>query len=91
MASHAAAAGSASAVSAAAPLAAGQAGNASAAGLATAATVDVVFELATLLNTGLDRRTVQILMALIDAGIHPEALATVVNNLRSKASALRTG
>lgn len=44
--------------------------------LSTAATVDVVFEISKLLDCGLDRRTVQILMALIDAGVHPGALVS---------------
>jgi len=51
----------------------------------TAATVDVVHELARLLDCGLDRRQVQILMALIDAGVHPTALAAAVQELRRKA------
>jgi len=52
-----------------------------------AATVDAVFELSQLLNTGLDRRTVQILMALLDTGVHPDALAKVVLDLRAQAKA----
>lgn len=51
----------------------------------TAATVDVVFELSRLLECGLDRRQVQICMALIDAGVHPTALAAAVQELRRKA------
>jgi len=42
--------------------------------LSTSATVDTVYELSRVLDCGLDRRTVQILMALIDAGVHPVAL-----------------
>ena len=34
-------------------------------------------ELSQLLDCGLDRRAVQILMALIDAGVHPTALVRV--------------
>lgn len=60
---------------------------ATAAPLSTAATVDVVYELARVLDCGLDRRTVQILMALVDAGVHPSALAAVVKELRSQAAA----
>ena len=46
--------------------------------LSTAATVDVVFEISKILDSGLDRRTVQILMALIDAGVHPTALVSQI-------------
>jgi mitotic-spindle organizing protein 1 len=48
----------------------------------TAKTVDTVYELSTLLNTGLSRRSVQIIMALIDAGCDPVALAKVVQELK---------
>jgi mitotic-spindle organizing protein 1 len=51
--------------------------------LSTSATVDVVAEMASLLGTGLDRRAVQILMALVDAGVHPAALADAVKELRA--------
>ena len=46
--------------------------------VATAATVDVVLELSQALRCGLDRKAVQILMALIDAGLQPAALARAV-------------
>lgn len=55
---------------------------------ATAATVDVVTEISTLLNTGLDRRAVQIVMALIDAGVNPAALANAIKELQSQARSL---
>lgn len=45
-----------------------------------------VYELSHLLNTGLDRRSVQICMALIDAGVNPQALAGVVVKLRGLAA-----
>jgi mitotic-spindle organizing protein 1 len=63
------------------------AASSAAAPLSTAATVDVVYELARVLDCGLDRRTVQILMALVDAGVYPSALAAVVKELRAQASA----
>ena len=53
---------------------------------ATAATVDVVLELAQALRCGLDRKTVQILMALVDAGLQPAALARAVTALRRQAA-----
>ena len=52
---------------------------------ATAATVDVVTELSNLLNTCLDRKTVQIAMALVDAGVNPSALAASIKELRTQA------
>ena len=51
----------------------------------TAKTVDTVYELSTLLNTGLSRKSVQIIMALIDAGCDPIALAKVVEELKEAA------
>ena len=53
----------------------------------TAKTVDTVYELSNLLNTGLSRRSVQIIMALIDAGCDPVALAKVVQELKEAAKA----
>ncbi|KAL7688002.1 putative mitotic-spindle organizing protein [Plasmopara halstedii] len=44
--------------------------------------METVYELACLLNTGLDRDTLAILMALIQKGVNPEALAAVVKDLR---------
>ena len=50
-------------------------------------TVDVVYQLSLLLNTGLDRSTVALLIGLCECGVNPEALATVVRELRSEAEA----
>lgn len=47
--------------------------------------MEAVYEMATLLNTGLDRETLGILMALLQKGINPEALASVVIDLREEA------
>lgn len=51
----------------------------------TSATVDVVYELSQLLRCDLDRRAVQIIMALIDAGVNPSTLASTMKTLKSKA------
>ncbi len=51
-------------------------------------TMDVLFELSKLLNTGLDRETLGLLVALTENGAHPEALAMVVRELRREAAAL---
>lgn len=50
-----------------------------------------VFELSQLLNTGLDRRTVQICMALVDAGVNPHALAAVIKSLTGRADDAAAG
>jgi len=57
---------------------------------ATAATVDAVFELSQLLNCGLDRKQVQICMALIDAGVNPHGLAAAIKELREVTSSSST-
>lgn len=49
-----------------------------------------VYELSRLLNTGLDRETLAILMALIQKGVNPEALAAVVKDLRKDAASAST-
>jgi mitotic-spindle organizing protein 1 len=51
-------------------------------------TVDVVYELSSLLNTGLERSTVSILIGLCECGVNPEALAMVVKELRREAEAM---
>ncbi|CAH0480883.1 unnamed protein product [Peronospora belbahrii] len=48
--------------------------------------METVYELSCLLNTGLDRDTLAILMALIQKGVNPEALAAVVKDLRKEAA-----
>lgn len=42
---------------------------------------DLLMEISTILNTGLDRHTLGILLNLLKQGIHPEALARVVLEL----------
>lgn len=48
----------------------------------------VVKEISELLNTGLDDETLKICVQLIEAGINPEALATVVLELRRETAAI---
>uniref|UniRef100_A0AAV1UZB6 Mitotic-spindle organizing protein 1 n=1 Tax=Peronospora matthiolae TaxID=2874970 RepID=A0AAV1UZB6_9STRA len=48
--------------------------------------METVYELSRLLNTGLDRDTLAILMALIQKGVNPEALAAVVKDLRKESA-----
>lgn len=52
-------------------------------------TLDIAHEISKLLNTGLDRDTLSILIALCENGVNPEALAAVVKELRREAAALR--
>lgn len=44
--------------------------------------LDLTFHMSNLLNTGLDRHTLSVLIALCDLGLNPEALAAVVKELR---------
>jgi len=47
-----------------------------------------LLEISNILNTGLDRETLSILVNLCEAGVHPEALAAVVKELRREAAAI---
>ncbi|CAM9414336.1 unnamed protein product [Scytosiphon promiscuus] len=51
-------------------------------------TIDVLHEISTILDTGLDRKTLSLLMELIESGVNPEALAAVVKELRREAATL---
>ncbi|XP_062174835.1 mitotic-spindle organizing protein 1A-like isoform X1 [Alnus glutinosa] len=44
--------------------------------------LDLVFHMSNVLDTGLDRHTLSVLIALCDLGLDPEALAAVVKELR---------
>ena len=44
-----------------------------------------------LLETGLDRETLAVLVGLTESGVNPEALAAVVKELRRESAALRAG
>eukprot|EP00045_Choanoeca_perplexa_P023164 m.12518 g.12518 ORF g.12518 m.12518 type:complete len:75 (+) comp9966_c0_seq1:25-249(+) len=50
---------------------------------------DSLFELSQLLNTQLDKETLSICVSLLEAGINPEALAAVVQELRREGAALK--
>ncbi|KAI9334352.1 mitotic-spindle organizing gamma-tubulin ring associated-domain-containing protein, partial [Zopfochytrium polystomum] len=45
-------------------------------------TMDVLYEMALLLNTGLDRETLSICVSLCEQGVNPEALAAAVKELK---------
>ena len=51
------------------------------------ASVDLVYDVSRLLHCGLDKSTVAILVALCECGVQPQALATVVKELRREATA----
>ncbi|KAG2683644.1 hypothetical protein I3843_10G042000 [Carya illinoinensis] len=44
--------------------------------------LDLTFHMSNLLDTGLDRHTLSVLIALCDLGLNPEALAALVKELR---------
>ncbi|KAL2946137.1 hypothetical protein AAZX31_U002300 [Glycine max] len=44
--------------------------------------LDLAFHMSNILDTGLDRHTLSVLIALCDLGVNPEALAVVVKELR---------
>mmetsp|Transcript_28328 Transcript_28328/g.37058 ORF Transcript_28328/g.37058 Transcript_28328/m.37058 type:complete len:84 (+) Transcript_28328:41-292(+) len=48
--------------------------------------LEVVYEISTILNTGLDRSSLNILVNLCESGVNPEALAAVVQELRAEAA-----
>jgi len=48
-----------------------------------------LFEISQLLNTGLDKETLEILVKLTELGVHPEALAAVVKELRREAAKVK--
>ncbi|PWN88212.1 hypothetical protein FA10DRAFT_268422 [Acaromyces ingoldii] len=51
--------------------------------------MDLLFDLAQLLNTGLSREQLRICTDLIQAGENPEAVATIVKELRKEATKQR--
>lgn len=48
----------------------------------------VLFEMSTILNTGLDRESLATLVTLCENGVNPEALAAVVREIRREKAAL---
>lgn len=52
-------------------------------------TFATLLELSKLLNTGLDSDTLALCIRLCERGAHPEALATVVRELRRESQAIR--
>ncbi len=50
----------------------------------------VAHEISKILDTGLDKETLAILIGLLENGVNPEALAQVVKELRREAAALKS-
>ena len=48
----------------------------------------VLYEISQILNCGLDRETLSLLVSLCENGVNPEALAAVVKELRKEAATL---
>lgn len=48
--------------------------------------LDTLMELSKLLNTGLDAKTLTACVQLCELGIHPESIATVIKEIKSKVS-----
>lgn len=48
--------------------------------------LDLAFGMSNILDTGLDRHTLSVLVALCDLGLNPEALAAVIKELRREPS-----
>ncbi|XP_072266642.1 mitotic-spindle organizing protein 1 [Pyxicephalus adspersus] len=52
-------------------------------------TMDVLLEISRLLNTGLDMETLSICVRLCEQGINPEALSSVIKELRRATEAMK--
>ncbi|MBN3319474.1 MZT1 protein, partial [Atractosteus spatula] len=52
-------------------------------------TMDVLLEISRLLNTGLDMESLSICVRLCEQGINPEALSSVIKELRKASDALK--
>ncbi|XP_037064253.1 mitotic-spindle organizing protein 1 isoform X1 [Peromyscus leucopus] len=53
-------------------------------------TMDVLLEISRILNTGLDMETLSICVRLCEQGINPEALSSVIKELRKGTEALKS-
>ncbi|TDL23765.1 hypothetical protein BD410DRAFT_787041 [Rickenella mellea] len=51
-------------------------------------TLDILYDISQLLNTGLDRETLATCVSMIESGVNPEALAAVIQELRREKAAL---
>ncbi|RPA87768.1 hypothetical protein BJ508DRAFT_357354 [Ascobolus immersus RN42] len=51
--------------------------------------IDILYEISTILNTHLDQQTLSYCVSLIENGVNPEALATIIRELRREGEALK--
>jgi len=49
-------------------------------------TLEIIFEISELLNCQLDRQTIAIIVSLVENGVHPVAIASVIKELKKEAS-----
>ncbi|DBA66583.1 TPA: hypothetical protein ACH3X2_002239 [Trebouxia sp. C0005] len=50
----------------------------------------IIHQISQILDTGLDKETLSILIALCESGVNPEALAAAVRELRREAARLKS-
>ncbi|CAG7963738.1 unnamed protein product [Penicillium nalgiovense] len=53
--------------------------------------IDILQEISDLLNTNLDRTELSLCVSLIENGVNPDALATVIKDLRKETGSKRLG
>nr|CAG8574549.1 241_t:CDS:2 [Entrophospora candida]CAG8584120.1 13721_t:CDS:2 [Entrophospora candida] len=53
-------------------------------------TLDILYEISTLLNTGLDRETLSLCINLCENGVNPESLAVVIKELRREFNSIKS-
>ncbi|XP_020578750.1 mitotic-spindle organizing protein 1-like [Phalaenopsis equestris] len=53
-------------------------------------TLDLAFQISNVLDCGLDRHTLSLIIALLDRGINPEPLSALIRELSSSASQSQT-
>ncbi|KAI9206039.1 mitotic-spindle organizing gamma-tubulin ring associated-domain-containing protein [Polychytrium aggregatum] len=53
-------------------------------------TMDILYEISQLLNTGLDRKSLGLCLSLCESGVNPEALAAVIKDLRREGASEAT-
>ncbi|CAK8675688.1 mitotic-spindle organizing protein 1-like [Clavelina lepadiformis] len=56
----------------------------------TAEAMDTLLEISRILNTGLDAKTLSVCVQLCELGINPEAIATVIKEIRTQTTNLET-
>ncbi|KAI0675731.1 mitotic-spindle organizing gamma-tubulin ring associated-domain-containing protein [Trametes maxima] len=53
-------------------------------------TLNTLFDISQLLNTGLDKETLATCVGLIESGVNPEALAAVIQELKRESAVTKT-